>query len=64
MNVTSSAATTAIASADVQDQATILVASRALDQTRADGQAALALIAGASAPSTGDHRGQLVNVLA
>lgn len=54
---------TSLSSADIGARSTVIVAARALSQMKEDGATALALIQ-SSAPPTGDHRGQMVNVMA
>ncbi len=51
-------------SSETPGEAAIAVASLTLKQQKQDGADALALLESASAPPTGDHRGQLVNVMA
>jgi hypothetical protein len=65
MNITASTALAdSVSAADPEAGSSVSVAARALSQIREDGAAALALIQSSAAPPTGDHRGQLVNVMA
>lgn len=45
-------------------EASVAVAALSLKQAQQDGADAVALLESAKAPPTGDHRGQLVNVMA
>lgn len=62
MNVASPAAT--VPAVDPSSAGTVIVAAKAIAQTRLEGRHALELIQSAAAPPTGDHRGQLVNTMA
>lgn len=64
MSVSSVASSPVVASADARQPASVLVAKKALDATKAEGQSAVQLIQSATPAPTGDGRGQLVSAYA
>ena len=62
MNVSSNSA--ALTQVDARRPASVLVAKKALDATKAEGQSALQLIQSAGPAPTGDGRGQLISTYA